>query len=74
MLTFSYTRHARDALEERRIDAAWVERVMMAPDSVERQLAFGRVPERDGRVLRVVYAREGDHIRIITAFLDRARR
>jgi hypothetical protein len=35
--------------------------------------AFRRIPERDGRVLRVVYVPGDDHVRVITLFLDRGR-
>ncbi len=68
-------------LAERGIDPAWVERTVAQPDAVEpdphhpdRVRAFRVVPERDGRVLRVVYVREDAAVRIITAFLDRGRR
>ncbi|MCJ2133434.1 DUF4258 domain-containing protein [Methylobacterium sp. J-026] len=46
----------------REIEPLWVERVLTDPERVEadpdhpgRHRAFARVPERDGRVLRVVY-------------------
>ncbi len=81
MPCLTYTRHARDMLRERRIEESWVERTVLQPESVEtdvrhpeRSRAFRRVPERDGRMLRVVYAREEDDLRIITVFLDRTRR
>lgn len=44
------------------------------PDHAERTRAFRAVPERDGRILRVVYESVDDHIEIVTLFLDRGRK
>nr|WP_282586672.1 DUF4258 domain-containing protein [Lichenifustis flavocetrariae] len=81
MATFVYSNHALDMLVERSLERAWVERTVLAPAAIEldpkhtdRTRAYRAVPERDGRVLRVVYSRYDDHIRIITLFLDRGRR
>ena len=80
-MKFTYTRHAQQMLLERDLKPEWVERSVLEPDSTEpdpkhpeRLRAFRTVPERDGRVLRVVYAPEADGFRIITVFLDRGRR
>lgn len=77
----TYTQHAIDMLAERGIERAWVERTILQPDAIEpdprhgdRQRAFRIVPERDGRVLPVVYAQSGQECRVITLFLDRGRR
>ncbi len=77
----TYAAHARTAITEREIDPAWVERTVVQPDIVEpdpshpdRVRAFRAIPERDGRVLRVVYVQTGDDKRIITVFFDRGRR
>ena len=77
----SYGPHAEEMLAERSLDREWVERAIRWPDSVEpdpkhldRIRAFKALPERDGRVIRVVYVRQGDHCRVITLFLDRGRR
>ena len=79
MLVFSA--HALNMLRERNIERSWVQRTVDEPDSVEpdavypeRTRAFRALPERDGRSLRVVYARQQDDVRIITVFLDRGRR
>ena len=76
-----YSRHAADMLIERAIESAWVQRTVEEPDRDEpdpvhreRRRAFRGVPERGGRVLRVVYARSDDSIRIVTLFLDRGKR
>ncbi|MFM2042212.1 MAG: hypothetical protein RLY86_788 [Pseudomonadota bacterium] len=73
------TAHAREAMEERGIAWDWVLRVFSAPDWTEPdpsdpsiRLFFGTVPERGGRVLRVVY-NPASH-RVVTVFLDRTRR
>ena len=81
MVAFTYGPHAADMLMERNLDPFWVEQAVLAPDSVEpdpkhaaRIRAFRAIPERDGRVLRVVYEQTGETVRIITVFLDRGRR
>lgn len=76
-----YTRHALDVMEERQVLQEWVARTVEAPETREPDpsdpdltRAFLAIPERDGRVLRVVYALEPDAVRIVTAFFDRGRR
>lgn len=78
---FDYSGHAAAMLVEREIAREWVERTILSPDQVEsdprhaeRTRAYKALPERDGRVLRVVYARSGQAYRVITLFLDRGRR
>jgi hypothetical protein len=68
-------------LAERGIDREWIERTIREPDEIEPDpsranviRAFRSIPERNGRVLRVVYSTSADQIRVITAFFDRARR
>jgi uncharacterized protein YuzE len=58
---FNYTDHANKMLVERDITREWVERTILSPDAVEadpkhldRTRAYKTLPERDGRVLRVV--------------------
>ena len=78
---FTYSHHATDMLLERGIEREWVERTVAAPDMIERDpkhpdrtRAYRALPERDGRVLRVVYVRSDAAYRVITLFLDRGRR
>ena len=80
-MRFTYTAHAAEMLIDRRLERRWVERTVLAPEAVgpgsqhtERTRAFRALPERDGRVLRVVYVRDAEDIRIVTLFLDRGRR
>lgn len=76
-----YGTHALETLAERAIERAWVERTLLSPESVEpdpihpdRMRAFRALPERDGRVLRVVYVRIPGGARVVTMFLDRGKR
>ncbi len=80
-MRFTYTSHALEMLIDPTIEREWIERTVLSPDSVEpdakhrdRIRAFGALPERDGRVLRVVYVAGVNEARIITLFLDRSRR
>jgi hypothetical protein len=80
-MRFRYTLHADNVLQKRGIERLWVERTVLAPqwteaDPVDPNLtrAFAAVPERDGRMLRVVYSHESDGYRVVTAFLDRGAR
>ena len=63
---------------ERRIEVAWVERTVEAPDAVEQdrvdprlEHCLRRIPDHGDRVLRVVADRTGDLPRVVTAFFDR---
>jgi hypothetical protein len=78
---FGYTDHANSMLAERDIRREWVEPAILSPDAIEadpknldRTRAYKVLPERDGRVLRVVYVQSGQAYRVITLFLDRSRR
>ena len=76
-----YTRHAETVLIERDLEKSWVERTVYQPEwrtneprdsSAERR--YRSVPERDGRVLRVICVENAIEIRIISVFLDRRAR
>jgi hypothetical protein len=80
-MRFTYTVHAEAMLVERGLDREWIERAVLHPDSTEpdpthadRIRAFKSLPERDGRVVRVVYVDQGDAFHVITLFLDRRKR
>ncbi|MCV9938042.1 DUF4258 domain-containing protein [Boseaceae bacterium BT-24-1] len=77
----TYSDHAMAMLIERNITREWIERTILNPDAIEtdpkhldRTRAYKALPERDGRVLRVVYVQSGQTCRVITLFLDRSRR
>jgi hypothetical protein len=68
-------------LRERAIEEAWVDRALRDPawidvDPSDPNLsrAFAAVPERDGRIMRVVYKVVNNEIVVVTAFLDRGAR
>lgn len=77
-----YTRHAEDMLAERQIEREWAERTLLEPQVLEADAAepdvwraFRAIPERGGRVLRVVWRwNEGGAILVISAYFDRSRR
>jgi hypothetical protein len=76
-----FTRHADDMIIERAINRAWIQATIDAPDSIEPDpkrpgvlLAFRKMSERGGRILRVAHVRTGTRVRVLTVFFDRARR
>jgi hypothetical protein len=78
---YQLSNHAMDVLAERKIAAGWIVRVLAAPDRTEADRfdaklthALGRIPERDGRVLRVVYNGSVQPPRIVTVYFDRRER
>ena len=80
-MKLEFTVHALAVMAERRLLPEWVERVLRQPKWQEPDpnrpsvsLAFGPVPERDDRILRVAYVVDNGATRVLTAFLDRTRR
>jgi hypothetical protein len=76
-----FSLHALGVLEERQIAKDWVQRVVDRPalilaDRADPELAhaLAPIPEREGRVLRVVYNRDVDPVRVVTAYFDRTMR
>lgn len=76
----TFSAHAEAMMAERAIERDWVVRTILDPEQHEvdptypdRLRAFRALPERDGRVLRVVYVLTEGGLRIITVFLDRGR-
>jgi len=76
-----WKKHARDALLERKLQAAWIEQAAREPewreadpDDPEVERRYLTIPERGGRVLRVACVENDREIRIVTAFLDRKAR
>ncbi|MGH7798226.1 MAG: DUF4258 domain-containing protein [Candidatus Binatia bacterium] len=79
-MAYELTEHARDALEKRNIELAWVERVIDAPEAAEPdpvdadlEHRLARIAEGGNRVLRVIVNRKTIPPRIVTAFFDRRR-
>ena len=80
-MNLSFTRHARQVMAERDISQDWVEAVLDAPgfqaaDPNDSSMIrfYGRVPERDNRVLRVVVNITIDPWRVVSVFFDRRMR
>ena len=70
------SRHAREVLKERGLDPGWVARTLLSPEATEEHPDgtvhfLARLPEREGRVLRVVTAAGSSPPSVVTAFLDR---
>ncbi len=79
-MAYELTEHARDALEKRKIELAWVERVLDLPEATEAdpvdldlEHRLARIPEWGNRVLRVIVNGKTTPPRIVTAFFDRRR-
>jgi len=74
------TEHAKDALEKRRIQTAWVEQALDRPevteaDPVDTDLEhrLTRIREFGDRVLRVIVNTKRTPPSVVTAFFDRRR-
>ena len=77
-LVYQLTSHAEAAILKRKIEIAWIERALAAPDWKEVDAskpdlvhAFVRIAERNDRVLRVVYNATVHPARVITVYFDR---
>jgi hypothetical protein len=75
------TRHARDNIARDAIDPAWIETtvrqpaaLMLDPHDPTLSRAWRRIPQRGGRVLRVVFRAAGADIVVVTVFADRGAR
>lgn len=72
-----YSLHASRRLVERVISLAWVEVAIAEPDWVRPDIdpvlthSFKAIPEREGRILKVVHRRDGEDTLIVTLHLDR---
>jgi len=75
------TTHAATVVAQREIEIAWIERAIRNAEWIEADRrdpslthALARIPERDGRVLRVVYNASVYPPRVVTAYFDRRQR
>ena len=80
-MELEFTKHAIRVLAERTISREWVERTVREPELrqpdpndplVER--FFRRIPENDGRTLRVVVNTRVAPWRVVSVFFDRSKR
>ena len=78
MIDYVLTKHARDAMDKRKISVAWLEQTLAEPrkcetDSIdpvlEHRLAV--ISENDNRVLRVIVNTQTKPVRVVTLFFDR---
>jgi len=76
---FLLTVHAIVVLQERRIPLEWVQRVLehprlRLPDEVDPDLthALAPIPEREDRVLKVIYNGKTEPFLVVTAYFDRS--
>jgi hypothetical protein len=76
--TIIFSDHAMTVLRERGLESSWVERTIRSPVRQNRDprdaglsRAYAPVPERDERIMRVVYREMDRTILVVTAFLDR---
>lgn len=79
-MDYLLTEHARDAMEKRQIDLAWLEHAFATPDAIEAdpvdselQHRLARIPDWGNRVLRVIVNPTTTPPRIVTVFFDRRR-
>ncbi|MGH7588570.1 MAG: DUF4258 domain-containing protein [Gemmatimonadota bacterium] len=77
--TYDLTAHAQRVISERALEVEWIERVLREPDFEETDRsdpdvrhALAAIPEREGRILRVVYNHCMQPPRIVTAYFDRS--
>jgi hypothetical protein len=75
-MQFGYTSHARDMLSERAIPDEWVARAVESPTRTENHddgttHYLSSVPERSGRILRVVVNTNASPPVVVTVFFDR---
>jgi hypothetical protein len=77
-ITIRLLPHAQEAMARREIPAAWVELALSHPDWSDddparpgRRRAFKAMPDCGGRILRVVYWRDGSDSVVLTVHLDR---
>jgi Domain of unknown function (DUF4258) len=74
MIDYELSAHAVTVMAEREILEMWVARVLTSPERTEPDAtdpllrhALGRIPDRDDRVLRVVYNETIHPWRVVTA-------
>jgi hypothetical protein len=75
---YELSKHARDVIEERQIQIAWIERALTAPAHVDlsredpaAESRFIKIPEFGDRVLRVVVNKQVAPIRVVSVYFDR---
>jgi hypothetical protein len=79
-MDYVLTEHARDVLEKRQIQTAWLEQALTAPELTEAdpvdpdlEHRLARIREFGDRVLRVIVNFKKAPPHVVTAFFDRRR-
>ena len=72
------TKHAQEKIAREGFDLSWIEATITAPertapdpDDPTLTRAWRRIPQRGGRVLRVVFRPAGADVVVVSVFLDR---
>jgi hypothetical protein len=80
-MNYTLTEHAKKISTERELPLEWLERVMNEPvlrepdpDDASLERRYRRIPEFDGRILRVVVNTTVEAIRVVSVFFDRSKR
>lgn len=75
---YQLTEHASEQVSKRNIQLEWIEQVLQSPIKTkpddkdpELRVAYGVIPEKDDRILRVVYNFTVEPWKIVTAHFDR---
>ena len=75
---YELSKHARNVLEERKIQIAWLERALAAPARVDpkendptAESRLIKIPEYGDRVLRVIVNKQIAPMRVVSAYFDR---
>lgn len=79
-MDYVLTEHARDAIQKRQIQLAWLEQALVAPEMTEAdpvdadlEHRLARIPEFGHRVLRVIVNTRKAPPHVVTVFFDRRR-
>lgn len=77
-MKYELTQHARDVLEERQIDLAWMEQALSNPELIEPSAnepelenRFAKIPQFGNRVLRVVVNIAVVPQHVVSVYFDR---
>ena len=67
-MRIEYTLHAKQQMQERKVEAVWVEETIKTPDETKKEGHKFYVAKRlNGHTLKVVYVKE-TFIKVVTAF------
>jgi hypothetical protein len=77
-MNYELTKHAQNVLRERGIAVEWMERTLFEPECILQDPSdpmvkryFRRIPEFEGRILRVAVNTMIDPNRVVSVFFDR---